>query len=150
MSKSIIIKNKIDYFNKVIKVSGDKSISIRWILFSSLAKGISKAKNLLLSEDVLAAIKTIKKLGIKSEIKKNECKIFGKGIGGYKYKKNLRIDAQNSGTLGRLILGLLINSPYEIKLIGDKPTIGAENHKVIFVHPKSTGGILVELAEKIS
>ena len=38
----------------------------------------------------------------------------------------------------------------EIKLIGDKPTIGAENHKVIFIHPKSTGGILVELSEKVS
>ena len=38
----------------------------------------------------------------------------------------------------------------KIKLIGDNPTIGAENHKVIFIHPRSTGGILVELAEKIS
>ena len=38
----------------------------------------------------------------------------------------------------------------KIKLIGDQPTIGAENHKVIFIHPRSTGGILVELAEKKS
>ena len=38
----------------------------------------------------------------------------------------------------------------KIKLIGDKPTIGAENYKVIFIHPRSTGGILVELAEKIN
>ena len=29
-------------------MSGDKSLSIRWVLFSSLAKGISKAKNLLI------------------------------------------------------------------------------------------------------
>ena len=34
--------------------------------------------------------------------------------------KNITINAQNSGTLGRLILGLLINSPFKIKLIGDK------------------------------
>ena len=38
----------------------------------------------------------------------------------------------------------------KIKLIGDEPTIGAENHKVIFIHPKSTGGILVELSEKVN
>ena len=38
----------------------------------------------------------------------------------------------------------------KIKLIGDKPTIGAENHKVIFIHPRSTGGVLVELAEKVN
>ena len=44
MSDKIIIKKKIEKFNKVITVSGDKSISIRWVLFSSLANGISKAK----------------------------------------------------------------------------------------------------------
>ena len=119
MSNKIIINNKIKSFSKKINVSGDKSLSIRWVLFSSLADGKSKAKNLLMSEDVLAAIKTIRKLGIRSEIKKNECKIYGKGINGYKYKKNLTLNAENSGTLGRLILGLLINSSKPIKLIGD-------------------------------
>ena len=120
MSNFLIVKNKIERFNKKIEVSGDKSISIRWILISSLANGISVAKNLLMSEDVLAAINAIKKLGIKVKINKNICKIFGKGIDGYKYKKNLTINAQNSGTLGRLILGLLINTPFPIKLNGDK------------------------------
>ena len=120
MSNKVIIKKKIEPFQKKIFVSGDKSISIRWILFASLAEGISKAKNLLKSDDVLAAIKAIKKFGIKTEIKGNECKIFGKGFSGYNYKKNITIDAQNSGTLGRLILGLLINTPHPIKLIGDR------------------------------
>ena len=120
MSNSVIIKNKIKKFNKIITVSGDKSISIRWVLFSSLANGVSSAKNLLMSEDVLAALNAIKTLGIKSKIFKNECRIYGKGFNGYKYKKNLVINASNSGTLGRLILGLLINTKYPIKLIGDK------------------------------
>ncbi len=119
MSK-IVITNKIKSFDKKIYVSGDKSLSIRWILFSSLASGTSKAKNLLMSEDVIAAIKAIKKLGIKVNIKNNICKIHGKGIDGYKYKKNLIINAENSGTLGRLILGFLIDTPYPIKLIGDQ------------------------------
>jgi len=117
MKNSILIKNKLGKFNKTIKVSGDKSISIRWVLFSSLANGISKARNLLLSEDVFAAIDAIKKLGIKSKVFKNSCKIYGKGINGYNYKKNITIDAKNSGTLGRLILGLLINTSYPIKMI---------------------------------
>ena len=120
MSKSIIIESKIKSFKKTIKVSGDKSISIRWVLFSSLANGVSTAKNLLISEDVIAAINAIKKLGIKVNLNKNNCKIFGRGVDGYKYKKNLIINAENSGTLGRLLLGLLINSPYKIKIIGDK------------------------------
>ncbi len=120
MSKFITIKDKIKSFNKKIKISGDKSISIRWVLFSSLSTGISSAKNLLMSEDVLAAINAIKKLGIKVAQKKNICKIYGQGVDGYKYKKNLVIDAKNSGTLGRLLPGLLINTPNPIKLIGDK------------------------------
>ena len=36
----------------------------------------------------------------------------------------------------------------DIKLIGDEPTIGAEGYRVIFIHPTSAGGVLVELAEK--
>ncbi len=120
MSDKIIINNKIKQFNKKIEISGDKSISIRWVLLSSLAKGISTAKNLLMSEDVIAAINAVKKLGIKIKINKNSCVVNGNGINGYKYRKNLIIDAQNSGTLGRLILGLLIDTPYPIKLIGDR------------------------------
>ena len=120
MSKALIIKKKIKKFNKSISVSGDKSISIRWVLFASLANGISTAKNLLISHDVFAAINAIQKLGIKVILSKNSCKIFGEGINGYNYKKKIIIDAKNSGTLGRLLLGLLINSPFSIKMIGDK------------------------------
>ncbi len=120
MTNSLIIKNKIKKYNKSISVSGDKSLSIRWVLLASLASGVSKASNLLISEDVNAAIKAVKKLGIKVKLKNKICKIYGKGIDGYNYRKNIVIDAKNSGTLGRLILGLLINSPFPIKLIGDK------------------------------
>ena len=35
-----------------------------------------------------------------------------------------------------------------IQVLSDNPTTGAEGYKVVFIHPKSTGGVLVELAEK--
>ena len=120
MSKILSIKKKITPFNKQIYVSGDKSLSIRWVLLASQAIGKSKAYNLLMSEDVVAALEAIKKLGIKVLVHKNHCEIFGNGINGFKYKNGLVIDAKNSGTLGRLILGLLIKSPKKIKIIGDK------------------------------
>ena len=116
----LLIKNKIKKFDKKIQVSGDKSLSIRWVLLASQATGISKGYNLLMSSDVLAALNSIKKLGVKVKILKSHCEISGVGINGFKYKKNLTIDAKNSGTLGRLILGLLIKSSQKIKLIGDK------------------------------
>ena len=120
MTNSIVIKKKLKNFNKEIVVSGDKSISIRWVLFASLASGNSKAQNLLISEDVKAAIKTVRKLGIKVNLNNKFCKIYGKGINGFNYKRNLTLNAENSGTLGRLILGFLINTTKPIKLIGDK------------------------------
>ena len=120
MSKILLIKNKIKKFDKKIKVSGDKSLSIRWVLLASQAIGKSKGYNLLMSEDVIATINSIKKLGIKVKISKYHCEIFGNGINGFKYKKKLTIDAKNSGTFGRLMLGLLVKSPHKIKLIGDK------------------------------
>jgi 3-phosphoshikimate 1-carboxyvinyltransferase len=120
MSNLLIVKKKIKNFDKTIHVSGDKSLSIRWVLFSSLANGTSKSQNLLLSEDVFAAIETIRKLGIKVKLKRNECTIYGKGMSGYQYKKNLTIDAKNSGTLTRLVLGFLVNSVNQIRIVGDK------------------------------
>ena len=95
MPNLIIVKNRIKNFNKKITVSGDKSISIRWVLFSSIASGISKAKNLLMSEDVFASINVIKKLGIKVTFNKNICKIYGKGIEGLKYKKAIDFSGVN-------------------------------------------------------
>ena len=120
MPNKIILKKKILSFKKKISIPGDKSISIRWVLISSLANGVSKAKNLLMSDDVLATIRAIKKFGAKVIIKKDLCTIHGLGIDGYKYKKNISINAGNSGTLGRLISGILIDTPFPIKIIGDK------------------------------
>ena len=121
MANIFVVKKKINsFYNKIIKVSGDKSLSIRWVLLASLAKGKSRSFNLLNSDDVRASINAIKKLGIKVKFKKNFCDIYGKGLDGYKYKKNIVLNAKNSGTLGRLILGLLVNSNEKIKVIGDK------------------------------
>lgn len=35
-----------------------------------------------------------------------------------------------------------------VQLIDSTPRIGARGHKVVFLHPKSTGGVLVELVEE--
>ena len=119
MSKNLKIFEKIKPFNKVIKVDGDKSLSIRWSLIASQAKGKSKSYNLLKSEDVINTLKCLKKLGIKIKLLKNTCEIIGNGLNGFNYKKNITLNAGNSGTLARLILGLLVHSKKKIKIIGD-------------------------------
>ena len=146
MSNLVLIKKKLKNFNKKISVSGDKSISIRWILLASLASGLSKAQNLLVSEDVLAAIRAIRKLGIRVVLKGNFCKIYGNGINGFKYKKNLILNAENSGTLGRLILGFLVNTTSPIKIVGDK-SLSKRDFKRIS-DPLSKFGAILKLKNK--
>ena len=146
MPNSLLIKKKLKEFNKKISVSGDKSISIRWVLLASLANGVSKAQNLLISEDVIAAIKAIRKLGVKVVQKNKLCKIYGTGFDGFKYKKNLTINAENSGTLGRLILGLLVNTTKPIKLMGDQSLSKRDFRRVS--DPLSKFGAIFRLKNK--
>jgi 3-phosphoshikimate 1-carboxyvinyltransferase len=119
MKKYIKIYKKINSFNKKIEVSGDKSISIRCVLLASQAIGVSKITNLLESEDVLNALKAIKHLGINYKKKGNAYFINSYGLNSFKIKNKLKINAGNSGTLARLLLGLLVDTKKEITIVGD-------------------------------
>ena len=116
----IKIEKKIRGFNKNLTISGDKSLSIRWALLASQSPYKSKSYNLLTSEDVINTLKCLKKLGVKIKLTKKFCEIYGVGLNGFKYKKSLSLNAGNSGTLGRLIMGLLVHCKNNIKLNGDE------------------------------
>ena len=131
MTDHIFINKRIRSFKKKIQVSSDKSISIRSILLASQSVGISKIANLLESEDVINTLKAIKKLGISYIKKKNIYHIQGFGLNGFKIKKNTIINAGNSGTLARLILGLLVKSKFRVKLVGDKSLSRRDFSRVI-------------------
>jgi 3-phosphoshikimate 1-carboxyvinyltransferase len=120
MNNLTLINRSIRPFNKTVQIEGDKSLSIRWALIASQAVGKSSAINILRSDDVLSTLDCLRKLGVKIKLFKNSCTIKGLGINGYNYKKKIILDAGNSGTLGRLIIGLLIHSKNKIKIIGDK------------------------------
>ena len=89
MANHISIRHKINSFDKKIKVSADKSISIRSVLLASQAVGTSKISNLLESEDVLNSLKVIKKLGVDYTKRKNTYYIKGFGLNSFKIKKKL-------------------------------------------------------------
>ena len=120
MSSKIEIRQTIKPYKRKIEIEGDKSLSIRWALLASQSIGKSTSTNLLRSDDVLNTLNCLKKLGVKIYLFKNKCEIYGTGINGYKYKKNIVLNAGNSGTLARLIMGLLVHSKNKIKIIGDK------------------------------
>ena len=95
------------------------------------AVGQSIAYNLLNSDDVNNALNTVKKLGVKVIKKKNFCQINGVGLNGFSLKNNTIIDAGNSGTLARLIFGVLAKSNKTIVLKGDKSLSKRDFSRVI-------------------
>ena len=119
-SFSVIVEKKINKFSKSIFVEGDKSISHRALLISSQAYGISKLKGVLKAEDVLNTIGALKRLGVKIVEYKNIYYVYGNGLGSLKTKNNLTINTGNSGTLARLLIGLLTTYPHKMRIIGDK------------------------------
>ena len=133
MPKPIIINRTIKKYNKKIKVDGDKSLSIRFVLLASQAIGKSKAYNLLKSEDVVSTINCLKKLGVKIkwDKKNNFCLINGNGLNSYVYKDNLTLNGNNSGTCVRLLTSLLINSSKKIKIVGDKSLSKRDMKRII-------------------
>lgn len=116
------IEKKIKPFNSVINVDSDKSISIRSFLIGSICEGISVVKNVLESEDVFSTIKCLKKLGIKiKKLSNKNYTIYGKGLGSLASEKNITLDFGNSGTLARLLVGVLTTTPnIKLRLTGDK------------------------------
>ncbi len=120
MKNYVRIEKSIKPFNRILKIEGDKSLSIRWALLASQAKGKSISQNILKSEDVLSTLSCLKKLGIKIKLFKDKCVIVSKGLNSFRYKKNIVLNAGNSGTLGRLLLGLLVHSKNKIKIRGDQ------------------------------
>ncbi len=120
-SFSVEIKNKIIPFQKTIKIDSDKSISIRSFLLGSICQNLSFANNVLESEDVKSTISVCRKLGVKIvRTKPMSYKIYGKGIGSLVAKKNLKLNFGNSGTLARLLIGILSTTPdIAVKIKGD-------------------------------
>ncbi len=118
---SLVIKKPIKDFKKIINVDSDKSISIRSFLLGSISNGISSIKNVLESEDVFSTINCLKKLNIKiSYLGNKNYKIFGKGLGSYIAKNNSSLNFGNSGTLARLIIGIISSTPnMNLKIHGD-------------------------------
>ncbi len=101
-----------------IRVPGDKSISHRSIILSSIADGTSCISGFLQGEDSLNTIKAFQQLGV--SIERNADRVVVNGVG----KQGLRqpdsdLDMGNSGTAMRLLLGLLAAQSFDSRLVGD-------------------------------
>lgn len=96
-----------------VKVPGDKSIAHRALIFSALAEGVSRIANLPDSADARSTIACLRDLGVKISAGRVQ------GTGGRLKPPRRALDAGNSGTTARLLLGLLAGQPFAARLTGD-------------------------------
>ena len=129
---SVLIKKKIDKFNKIIKIPPDKGLSIRSLLLASQCIGKSRIKNLLESEDVLICIKVLKTLGVKIIKSNNIYIVHGNGLNSFRTNKKItKIFVGNSGTTARLLMGLLATHLGKFYLYGDSSLNKRDMSRVI-------------------
>ncbi|CEN89632.1 3-phosphoshikimate 1-carboxyvinyltransferase [Paraclostridium sordellii] len=100
------------------KLIGDKSISHRSIMFSSIAKGSTKISNFLMGQDCLSTINCFRKMGVDIDIDQNNVIVKGRGLRGLKRPSDI-LDVGNSGTTIRLMMGILAGNEFESTIIGD-------------------------------
>ncbi len=97
---------------------GDKSISHRAVMFSSISKGDNKISNFLMGEDCLSTISCFRKMGVDIQIDGKDVYVKGNGLYGLKRPKEI-LDVGNSGTTIRLMRGILAGNKFDATLIGD-------------------------------
>ncbi len=116
-SKNLII-NKSKPLIGNLKIPGDKSISHRSIILGALSNGELTVSNFLTSDDCNATVNAMRELGADISINDNQVQIKGNGLFSLKKPKQI-IDAGNSGTLIRLLTGVLAVQDFDSMITGD-------------------------------
>ncbi len=94
-----------------ITIPGDKSISHRALMLGAIAEGETTIEGLLLGEDPRSTAACFRAMGAEiSELNSQKVVVKGLGLGNLQEPENV-LDAGNSGTTMRLMLGLLASHP---------------------------------------
>lgn len=116
--KKIVI-NPISSIEGSLELPGDKSISHRAVMLGSLAYGTTQIEHFLMSADCISTINIFKSMGVRIRQSGDKVVISGRGLNSLKPSKKY-LDAGNSGTTSRILLGLLAGQPFTSRLTGDK------------------------------
>ena len=102
-----------------IDIPGDKSISHRSVMFAGLGNTPVHIRNFLHAEDCLSTVGVMRALGVNVEFRnEHELIVTGRGLHGLTEPLTV-LDAGNSGTTLRLMMGLLAPQPFLSVFCGD-------------------------------
>lgn len=125
-----LIINQSPSINGEVEIPGDKSISHRSILIASVAEGTSKINNFLYSDDCMSTVKAMEQLGVEIENNNMSLMVKGRGLRGLIKPKSI-LDAGNSGTLIRLLSGILATQNFSSSITGDQSLIKRPMERII-------------------
>jgi 3-phosphoshikimate 1-carboxyvinyltransferase len=117
-SEDSIVVSPINRVRGELRIPGDKSISHRAALLSSLACGESLLKNFSSARDCSATLGCLQALGVNVVQNNSAVVIAGAGASGLQQSKE-PLDAQNSGTTMRLLTGILAGQSFGATITGD-------------------------------
>ena len=100
----------------IVRPPGDKSISHRAAIFAALAKGTTKIRNFLFSDDCLVTLKVLRFLGVQVFFRKDKNEVLIHSQGFLKPPPS-SLWMGESGTSARILMGVLAgqNFPSELK-----------------------------------
>lgn len=128
-----------------LRVPGDKSISHRSIMLSSIAEGMTEITGFLEGEDSLATLRAFRDMGVAIEgPDQGRVVVHGVGLHGLKAPEK-PLNMGNSGTSIRLLSGLLAGQNFNVELIGDASLSGRPMARV--ADPLRLMGAEIETAE---
>lgn len=114
-----ILVNRAERLSGQIKVPGDKSISHRAVMLGSLSEGLTHLRGFLNGQDCLSTVRCFQQMGVEIE-RPAPCEVLihGRGLDGLEEPKDV-LDAGNSGTTMRLMLGILAGQAFFSVITGD-------------------------------
>jgi 3-phosphoshikimate 1-carboxyvinyltransferase len=113
-----------------VTLPGDKSISHRYAILSSLAEGTSRLANYSSGADCHSTLNCLRDLGVGIEADGSTVTVHGKGLDGWTVPSR-DLDAGNSGSAMRMLAGALAPQPFASRLVGDESLSGRPMGRII-------------------
>ena len=113
-----------------LTLPGDKSISHRYAILSAIAEGDTLIRNYSTGADCHSTLAAVRDLGIEVTEEGLDVTVRGKGLDGLRAPAG-DIDAGNSGSLIRMLAGVLAAQPFTTSIVGDESLSGRPMQRIM-------------------
>jgi 3-phosphoshikimate 1-carboxyvinyltransferase len=118
----------------VVSVPGDKSISHRYAMLTSIAEGDSRIDNYSTGADCQSTLGCMRSLGVDHTFSEEEGRqvltVHGRGIHSLA-APSATLDAGNSGSTIRMLSGILAAQPFDTRISGDESLVTRPMRRII-------------------